>query len=461
MNIGFAAQKITPNLNEFESGLQLGGYAPRQLCSGIHDDLFARAAYFETMVAGAKNSTLLITCDLLSIPHFIAQPVKAAISSRIGIPETQIMISATHTHHGPDLYGTFREGAIGILKGLFFPRPPNRYLVQIAKKLCLVAEKAYEDRKPAQLGAGQIMISSEDRVMMNRRDVFNEAASKYPISVIKVAQEGKLVGIIANYAIHGTVLPRYNTKITADYVGYLIKTLERAHPALKGKCLYFNGPCGEINPLTTELKEKMAKVKSMEELTADDIYDQLGTWADAARIGETVAKYILQLLPSIQCEITETQIQVHSSEVEIPFTPVPLGSGFSQVLQMLGFRIKQRLFKTFIKYGLLKSNIFLKTIHVEQGFVETFLQRIDLGPCSIYTAPGEYFLELAKEVLTENQKNSGRSDRIAFVIELANDSIGYLYTMQAFVEGGYESSFSLIPLGGRLITIALKNLARL
>ena len=46
MKVGFSEVKITPDLSKGKP-LQLAGYSPRELCTGIHDDLFARGVYFE------------------------------------------------------------------------------------------------------------------------------------------------------------------------------------------------------------------------------------------------------------------------------------------------------------------------------------------------------------------------------------------------------------------------------
>ena len=45
----------------------------------------------------------------------------------------------------------------------------------------------------------------------------------------------------------------------------------------------------------------------------------------------------------------------------------------------------------------------------------------------------------------------------SFVVELANDSIGYIYPLSEFFVGGYEPLISLAPLAGEIITMNLKK----
>ena len=92
---------------------------------------------------------------------------------------------------------------------------------------------------------------------------------------------------------------------------------------------------------------------------------------------------------------------------------------------------------------------------IKTGYVNAILQKIEIGPIVIFAVPGEYFLELANEVIKAHKKIDPTKQY--FIIELANDSIGYLYTIDAYIKGGYESSFSLTPLAGRYITMQLKS----
>ncbi len=461
MKVGFSGINITPDLEKREKPLQLAGYSPRKLCTGIHDDLFARAVYFEGKEDDITSHILLIMCDILNISGSFADIIKKYISKSIPINPENIMVSATHTHHGPDYDGAFRPGGnLALFKGFLFPRPQIRELINLGKKIIQSAKEAYKNRRQAKIGAGQTEISEEDRVMINRREIFNFEKAKYPITIIKVisdAQEtqGEIIGLIINYACHGTVLPFQNTLITADYICYVIKAFEKKFTSKKGNFVFFNGPCGELNPLSKKLKIKMKKY-GPSGVKNTDIYQQKGTFNDAKRIGETIAKYALKIVDDIKCK-NYKNISVIQKIIKIPVKDYNYGSNMKSALIRLFFRIKLRIFSVLKKLKVLKSTVFFNIDNLDlKGTVKTPIQIINIGDILIATVPGEYFLELGNEVI--NHARTVFPSKIAFMIELANDSIGYLYTIKAYMEGGYESAFSVIPLGGRFITMKLKKL---
>ncbi len=461
MKIGIANIIITPNLENRKEPLRLAGYSPREYCSGIHDDLFARCVYFEGNDREKSTHIMMIVCDIISILKPMANIVKSKISEEIPIDPDNIMISATHTHHGPDYAGNFGAGGgLNIVKGFLFPQPQTDDLVLLIRRIIKVAKEAYNSRKPSLLGADQTYIPENEQVMFNRRDVLNPKSAEYPVSVIKIVSDeeqdkGRISGIIINYSIHGTMLPRSNTLITADYVGYLIKAIEKKNPNLKGKVLYFNGPCGEINPLGAVLRKRMAEVKNAQELSREEIYDQIGTWDDANYIGEVIANRALSIVDSISCN-DYPQLNVQNAPIHIPVKGYNRGKGMKTALNRIMYNIKIHIFSSLARLGLLKDSIFFKLESIHKGYVPTHLQLIDLGACLTCNVPGEYFLELGNEVISHAQ--SFFPDKKIFVIELANDQVGYIYTIEAYLEGGYESSFSITPLGGRFITMKFKQL---
>ncbi|MBD3351553.1 MAG: hypothetical protein GF364_08705 [Candidatus Lokiarchaeota archaeon] len=471
MKAGFSSKIITPDLQDRDEPLRLGGFLPREYCTGVHDDLYIRGVYIEGNVDDLSTHILMLVGDVIAIDKNLAIFVKRQISQQIPIQPRNIMISATHTHHGPDYKGAFLVGGgLSNIQGFLFPRPQTEELIRFGKKIIQCAVEAYNNRLNVCMAVNQVNIDETERVMINRRAPFDYNKAKYPVTVIKFCrahQSGeqgsakRVVGAIVNYAMHGTVLPRYNTLITADYVGYVIKYLENKYPERKGNFIYFNGPCGEINPLTRELQIKMKLAKgSIEYLSNDDIYDQRGTWEDAKRIGETIGKTAFNAMTSIDetdCKEYNKKKNVSMREkiIRIPLTDYNFGTGLSENLNRLLFKLKKKMFIFLAKIGILKSSVLISVENLPDGYVEAYLQAITIGELNIYTIPGEFFLKLGQEIM--EYSNHRFPDKKSCLIELANNSVGYLYTVEAFVEGGYESGFSLTPLGGRYLTMKFKQ----
>lgn len=465
MEAGFSSVAITPNLEDRDEPLRLGGFLPREYCTGVHDDLYVRGVYIEGNREDVETHILMLIADVIGIDKNLGIAVKRLIAQQLPIPVKNIMISATHTHHGPDFRGTFKVGGpLAIIQGFLFPEPQSSELINFGRKIIRCAKNAYNNKIKVSMGVKQGFIDESKRIMINRRAPFQPNKAQYPVSVIKFCynegdHEGDLYGAVVNYAVHGTVLPRYNTEITADYVGYLVKHLESKYPGCEGNFAYFNGPCGEINPLTSELADKMRKAGSMDGLTNDDIYDQRGTWEDAQRIGETIAETAISLIKSAECRISgTTKVKTWDKTINIPIKDYNYGSDFSQAFSRILFKIKKAAFLTLARIGVLKSSILLSADRLKDKVIEAYIQVIDLDGCIIYTIPGEFFLKLGNEIMEHSKKLI--PTKKTFLIELANNSIGYLYTIDAFVEGGYESEFSMTPMAGRYLTMKIKKLIR-
>ena len=67
--------------------------------SGVHDDLYASAAFFED---GATQA-LLISFDLLAMEQELVARLKTAVHDATGIARDQIFFTCTHTHEGPEV----------------------------------------------------------------------------------------------------------------------------------------------------------------------------------------------------------------------------------------------------------------------------------------------------------------------------------------------------------------------
>jgi len=98
---GVAEGKITPPV-----GTHLVGFEARPGPStGIHDDLFVRA-----LVVSRNNTVIaLVEADLVEVSKEAVAKIRNEVSKQTAIPPEQILISATHTHGGPGLEGSYGD----------------------------------------------------------------------------------------------------------------------------------------------------------------------------------------------------------------------------------------------------------------------------------------------------------------------------------------------------------------
>jgi hypothetical protein len=69
------------------------------------------------------------------------------------------------------------------------------------------------------------------------------------------------------------------------------------------------------------------------------------------------------------------------------------------------------------------------------------IQVLTAGPVAFVAIPGEYFVELGMRI----QKESPFP--YTFIVELANDDLGYIPTRRGFEEGGYEPTSTVLAPG--------------
>ena len=90
---GTAENDITPPV-----GTQLAGYFQRRISDGVIHPLMAKAAVF----GEGDNRCCLIVLDIITMTAAVRDKTREIIAAETGIKPERIMISATHTHTGPE-----------------------------------------------------------------------------------------------------------------------------------------------------------------------------------------------------------------------------------------------------------------------------------------------------------------------------------------------------------------------
>src|ERR1700761_6345370 len=93
--VGAACECTTPN-----EPLWLAGYAARTgPARGKISELYASAAAFED---DTGQRFVIASIDLIAITPTISKPVFDAAFARHGLRREQVLLTATHTHYGPE-----------------------------------------------------------------------------------------------------------------------------------------------------------------------------------------------------------------------------------------------------------------------------------------------------------------------------------------------------------------------
>jgi Neutral/alkaline non-lysosomal ceramidase, N-terminal len=252
MRIGLAKVDITPRV-----GVELCGFGPflNRKSIAVRDRLWARAMAVEH----AGRRVVIVSCDLLGLPHEATEAVWARVSERPGLAPHEVMITCTHTHSGPNT----RPG----LTGWGECDPP--YIELLPRRIAEAVAAAVEDMAEAELlhaespceGIG--LNREQDRDAPPLTEVLREdwrpakpELTDTTCHVLKVVREGRVRGFVSCFSCHPVVCCQRTRYIHGDFVGVATNLVEREHPGSVG--LFLQGAHGDINSCVVHKPEQEA-----------------------------------------------------------------------------------------------------------------------------------------------------------------------------------------------------------
>ena len=157
---GFATADITPPV-----GWRRAGGFSEVVSTGVHDPLLTKAL----VLSQGDVSIALVGNDLCSVPRELTDRARALASRRTGIPAANIVITATHTHGGPEYYGPLRDflhqRAVRE-NGGSDPHEPIDYQALLVERRADVIVRAHAVRRPARLS---VVVPQQLGMAFNRR----------------------------------------------------------------------------------------------------------------------------------------------------------------------------------------------------------------------------------------------------------------------------------------------------
>jgi hypothetical protein len=156
--------------------------------------------------------------------------------------------------------------------------------------------------------------------------------------------------------------------------------------------------------------------------------------ANAAKMGEILAAEALKTLVRIPTT-QDVKLSVVWREIDLPLRESELQ--IDEIRKI--WPSAEDVFRKGMEY--LKQ--------VKEDHVSTYVQVFTIDDTAFVSVPGEMFVQLGLEI-----KEKSPFER-TFVVELANDYVGYIPTRVAFQEGGYETlnvrSSKVAPEAGELL----------
>lgn len=255
---------ITP-----ENSQQLLGYQARK-STGIHDRIFHRAVVMDD----GKTRFVLVSSDICVISPSEYDVVADRLKNELGIAPENFWWSLTHTHSAPEL------GPPGLPEAFMGERYTHqydkKYTADTEQKLVDAVREAIRKLEPAKLsvGWGHANANINRRARDSKGKTYLGMNPDLPvdrrIGMLRIDKaDNTPLAIIANYAMHGTVIGGQCTLISGDAQGIVADYVEKKTGAMM---LYINGAAGNIAPIYST-QAGPDRLKEFEPLLGDHILE--------------------------------------------------------------------------------------------------------------------------------------------------------------------------------------------
>jgi len=399
LRAGFAYCNITPPL-----GLPLGGYGARVGgATGVLDPLACRVALFE-------HGRTTITVIALDLVHVFGEWV-ARLRTRLGDGD-HVLVAATHTHSGP---GAFRSA-------IEHDERLDDFEAELLVRVTNCVADARRRLQSVRLSFGR---AAAPGIAANRRDP-SLAIDDSVCVVAARAASGQLVGVIANFACHPTVLAAANYAYSGDLFGAAAADAARL---LDAPVVLLNGAAGDVSTRFTR------RAQSDDELR---------------RLGHELAGAIAAAAHSAT-NVNAEPLAAASDRVPVRWRDLPSPEVAAAHVQS-ALTDLERVRSAGAEIGLLR----VAQSRVEGAQMELFVasrggwpalfgerpavaevQALRLGDVALVAAPGELFAAAGRwlrEALGER----------TLVVGYANDYLGYFIPDDEARRGGYEALIAMV-----------------
>lgn len=455
LRVGIAETDITPPV-----GFPMAGYYHERLAEGTIDPLKAKAIVFRQ----GETAGALVVCDLIGIATDLSREIKQRASAETGIPASNIVIAATHSHTAPDymkelwLYlGKEKQEALRFDYIEKLIQQPVHAIMQANSQVgqfTLIAGTAWQ-QTPVSFNRRFVMRDGSVKTWQALANAAVVRAAgpidpRIELLAVKQQSDNQIQGILSNFALHLDTVG--GMRWSADYPFFVEKTL-RDSLGDNLISIFGTGCCGDINHVDPASAERNKA-------------EYIGQ-----AIGDTISRHVDELQP-----LQSTRLQVHTQTVNLPLQVVT-EQDVQRATQLVGL-IKSGGNVDFFDHVTAYKHLVLDQFHRKQPYAETAkhitwgLSRslAGIGPSlpvevttitlgnevAIVCLPGEVFVELGMAI------KQASPYRTTLVIELSNavETI-YIPHRAAYAGGSYEVTNSAVqPGSGEMLVETALTLLR-
>ncbi|MCC6144580.1 MAG: neutral/alkaline non-lysosomal ceramidase N-terminal domain-containing protein [Candidatus Hydrogenedentes bacterium] len=395
---GFAKRDITP-----QKMTPMWGYGARHaaMAEGAMDTMYAKALVIDV----GTDKLALVGLDLGRGP---TEPMMAKIREKVKTEAgvNWVLISGSHTHHGPVIELKDEEG-----KGKGKYDDAVAYAQSLPDLLSEAIIEAANNAVDAKIGWG----SMETDLNRNRHTKKQPKPRDPELAVVRVDDlAGKPIAILVNFAAHPTILDTMDLRYSAEWPGKMYTAVEEATGA---NCFFMQGAAGDMSPNTNDERRGIEG------------------------FGKAVAEKVLEINAGI--------------ETEVPESP-------SIVARIDDFSYDMRIdLSKPVIIGVYKQSFFPELLALADEFqgnkIRPQMTTVLLnGRLALVSGSGEFFCQHANHLKAESPAEE------TYFLGYCNGHHMYFPTRDAVEEGGYGAdaavSWVAVGAGEEMIEKALQNL---
>lgn len=427
IQVGFAKECISPD-GSYDVPLAGSGDGMQRLTTEVEDDIYASAVAFKD-----KNGklALILSIDVLHITveeNQIYDNIMRQLKRIDGIDNSNVIISATHTHSSVDIFSSYRN-----IKATYLPF--------FYKSVRTAAEKAIADLSPAELYIGSAEMKNmafvrryfaEDGSFVgtqwpNDKDpVRHETEADTNMQIVKVVRNDKRDLVLTNWGVHLTMFNE-NKKVSSDFVAQFRDYMDDFADT---DVVFFQGASGNTTPTTRLEGEAIAdNYDAYGKLLAQKLYNALRKEDTLKKIDSCVEiktqNEELELVYNHAkiAGLTEAQKQKAVQIAEDFYTARTTAGEANALAREAGF-------SSVYEAGTVRS---LYKFHSLESGKSVGFWAFSVGELSFASAPYEMFCQTGMAI------REGDKATTTFVITHANDSNGYIPSSDVWDNLGYES----------------------
>jgi len=239
---GIARADITPPVGIYH---RMWGAATHERAEGVHRPLTATALWLEARDRDPAKRHLVLALDHCILDSLAMNAVRTRAAAAVSLDVDQVRVCLSHTH-GSGWMSPSRSHLPG--GELIAP-----YLESVAGTCANLAIESQSQSQPATILYGTARCD-----LAAHRDAFDEPRQHFvcgfnpegpaddTILLARViADDGRTLGTIVNYACHPTTLAWENRLISPDFVGAMREVIEAETHV---PCVFLQGASGDLGP---------------------------------------------------------------------------------------------------------------------------------------------------------------------------------------------------------------------